>query len=187
MQYPEGFYAYLWLRPDGTPYYAGKGSGNRGFERSGHIVNPPKDKSRIIILVRSSEQAALDTEMELIRNWGRKDIGTGCLRNRTSGGEKYKRGPWTPERRAAQAERIRKQGLGGWNKGIPNPEFADRLKGNTWTRGKHTHSAEGNRRISAAKKGIPLSAEHCRNLSIAHKGKPWSAARRAAQEKRSTS
>ena len=81
------FYAYLWTREDGTPYYAGKGSGRRAFNSDGHNVRRPKDKSRISVFNRNSEQEALDTEMELIRNWGRKDIGTGLLHNRTDGGD----------------------------------------------------------------------------------------------------
>jgi hypothetical protein len=80
------FYAYLWLREDGTPYYVGKGCGYRAYTTHKHH-RPPKDRSRILILSRVSEQEAFDTELELIRNWGRKDIGTGCLHNHTDGGD----------------------------------------------------------------------------------------------------
>lgn len=79
-------YVYLWLRESGTPHYVGKGSGIRAFRKG-----CPKDRSRIIILNRSSSNDAFKTEMELIANWGRKDLKTGCLNNRTAGGEG---GPW---------------------------------------------------------------------------------------------
>lgn len=83
------FYSYLWLREDGTPYYVGKGVGNRAFvpHRMRHALRPPRNKNRILILSRSSEREAFETEKELIANWGRLDIGTGCLRNMTDGGE----------------------------------------------------------------------------------------------------
>jgi len=80
------FYAYLWLREDGTPYYAGKGKGRRAYAPHRHIY-PPVDTRRILIFNRDSEAKAFDTERELIWNWGRKDLGTGCLRNHTDGGE----------------------------------------------------------------------------------------------------
>lgn len=80
------FYSYLWLREDGTPWYAGKGSGKRAFKQHGFFY-PPKDRSLILIFPRASEAEAFATEIELIRNWGRKDLGTGCLHNHTDGGE----------------------------------------------------------------------------------------------------
>lgn len=83
---PDGFYAYMYLRENGTPYYIGKGKGRRAFNKS-HGVHRPSDMSRILIFSRESESAALETERELISNWGRLDNETGCLRNLTNGGE----------------------------------------------------------------------------------------------------
>lgn len=80
------FYSYLWLREDGTPWYAGKGSGKRAFKQHG-FFHPPKDKSLILIFPRANEAEAFVTEIELIRNWGRIDNCTGCLHNLTDGGE----------------------------------------------------------------------------------------------------
>jgi hypothetical protein len=75
------FYTYLWLREDGTPYYAGKGSGNRAFRRG----SPPTE--RVILQEHSSEQDAFEAEKQLISFYGRKDLGTGILRNMTDGGD----------------------------------------------------------------------------------------------------
>lgn len=85
------FYSYLWLREDGTPQYVGKGSGKRAFKQHG-FFHPPKDPALILIFPRATEAEAFATEIELIRNWGRLDIGTGCLYNRTPGGEDPPRG-----------------------------------------------------------------------------------------------
>lgn len=98
----------MYLRDDGTPYYVGKGIGYRAFHLN-HNVRVPKDKSCILIFERNSEQEALNTEQELISNWGRKDIGTGCLRNVTSGGEV---GPVGAVRTAEQRLKISQAGLG---------------------------------------------------------------------------
>lgn len=81
------FYAYVYLRSDGTPYYIGKGYGQRAYHKAAHNVHIPKEHSRILIFERNSEQEAFETEKELIFNWGRKDNNTGILRNLTDGGD----------------------------------------------------------------------------------------------------
>jgi hypothetical protein len=81
------FYTYLWLRYDGTPYYAGKGTGYRAFNRIGHSCAVPRNKENILLQPHESEADAFEAEKFLISFYGRIDLGTGCLRNLTDGGE----------------------------------------------------------------------------------------------------
>jgi group I intron endonuclease len=83
----NNFYTYAYLRQDRTPYYIGKGSGKRIYSKQ-RGVNAPKDKSRIIFLKKNlTEAEAFKHEVYMIAVLGRKNLGTGILRNLTNGGE----------------------------------------------------------------------------------------------------
>lgn len=81
------FYVYFYLREDLTPYYVGKGSGKR-YKSKNRLCNPPKDPHYIFMAKENlSEEDAFKWEIYYISYYGRKDIGTGILRNMTDGGD----------------------------------------------------------------------------------------------------
>jgi len=82
------YYTYAYLREDRTPYYIGKGKGGRAYKKGSRVFAPPKDKSRIIFLKQNlTEEEAFKHEIYMIAVFGRKDLGTGILHNRTNGGD----------------------------------------------------------------------------------------------------
>jgi len=84
---PNRFYTYAYLREDRTPYYIGKGSNDRAFN-SNRRLPVPKDKNRILFLKQNlTEEEAFKHEKYMIDVLGRKDLGTGILRNLTDGGD----------------------------------------------------------------------------------------------------
>ena len=94
MDNPCRFYVYAYLRSRsskfgvvGSPYYIGKGQTDRRFSKH-HNAKPPQDPANNVLLKEGlAETYALAEEIRLIKFYGRIDIGTGCLRNRTDGGD----------------------------------------------------------------------------------------------------
>jgi group I intron endonuclease len=82
------YYVYAYLREkDNTPYYIGKGKDNRAYSKQ-HRIKPPKDKFKIVFYQTNiKEDDAFELERAYIKLFGRKDLGTGILRNVTDGGE----------------------------------------------------------------------------------------------------
>jgi hypothetical protein len=120
------FYTYMWLREDGTPYYVGKGSKDRAYTKYNHRHNPPP-KDRIVLYAAKDETEAFENEIALIWYYGRKDLGLGCLRNFTDGGDGvsncHKGKPWSAARRAAHKPRV------AWNRGVsPSEETRKKIR-----------------------------------------------------------
>ena len=94
------YYVYAYLRPDGSPYYIGKGHKDRCYSknRARFSVKPLPDNSNIVFLEKNlSELGAFALERRYIAWYGRKDLETGILRNLTDGGDGIPGYKHTPE------------------------------------------------------------------------------------------
>jgi len=167
---PNRFYTYAYLREDKTPYYIGKGSGNRIYRKEGRPCNKPKDKTKIIFLKQNlTEEEAFRHEKYMIAVFGRKDLWTGILHNRTDGGEghsnpsletiekrvKHLRGKLRSEETKQKISNAKKGISNSWLKGIPRNE-------------------ETKQKISEATRGLLRNEEARIRISSALKGKPKS-------------
>lgn len=130
------FYTYIHYRPDGSPFYVGKGKGNRskiGTQRNRYyqfiIEKYGKDNITIEIINTDSEEAAFIKERSLIKQFS--ELGF-KLSNLTDGGE----------------------GTSGYK----HSEEANRK--NSLSHIGKLHTEETKRRISEAGKGRKLSPEH---------------------------
>jgi hypothetical protein len=191
---PNRFYTYAYLREDRTPYYIGKGKGKRAYRKyKGETIKPPKDKSRIIFLKQNLiEEEAFRHEIYMIAVFGRKDLGTGILYNRTDGGEgssgsvrseETKRKIGEANKGKTHTEEARKK-MSEVNKGKIfsekwKKEHSRKMKENNPFKGKN-HTEETKRKMSEKKKGNQVwlgrthSEETKAKLSGALKGRIFS-------------
>ena len=170
------FYTYLWLRQDGTPYYVGKGKGNRAYRKAGHTVPCPKDRTHILMQYWESEAEAFAMEKWWIALFGRKDNSTGILRNLTNGGENpphmlgnqhAKGAKHSVEANARKSERGRLRAQSQ----ATRDKLSRLKKGKTNGLEGRPKSEETKRKIREAHLGKKATEEAKRNMSEAHTGK----------------
>ena len=103
------YYTYAFLREDGTPYYIGKGSDRRILRKNGRPCNRPTDESRIIYLKKNlTEEESFKHEVYMISIFGRIDMRTGILYNKSDGGEGNTGHKHSLESRKRRSERLEK-------------------------------------------------------------------------------
>ena len=161
------FYVYAYLRADGTPYYIGKGTGTRIDDR--HTVKMPLPERRVMLFVGLTDEEAINREIALIALLGRKDKGTGILRNLTDGGEGTSGRVHSEETRAkmSAASKGQKQ----------SPEHVAKRVA---ARKGETVSTETRAKISAAQVGRKLPDSTRAKMSNSHRGKVKTAEHLAA-------
>ena len=185
---PPGYYVYLYLREDGTPYYCGKGSGQRAWSKD-RITSIPINPSLIVIVAYNLfELWAFGLERRFIRWYGRKDNNTGILDNLTDGGDGvsgldsavYKR---MAEKRIGVPLSLKwRNNISAGSKGVKKgPQSVAHIASVSKSLTGKTKSVAHRQNISAGSKGIkkPCSAEHAKSLSVAMKAS-WEK-RRAAK------
>lgn len=157
----KDFYVYAYIRSidsangkAGSPFYIGKGRGKRDIDT--HNVHIPH-RSKIIRLAENmTEPDAFQAEMFLIHLYGRVDRGTGCLRNRTDGGE----GPAGIIRSAQHRANL--------SIALKNMSLETRKK---FSEAQRNKSEQHRQRIAAALTGKKLSEEARRKISKANTGR----------------
>jgi len=155
----EMYYTYAYLREDGTPYYIGKGKGDRAYRKDGKPCATPKDKSKIIQLKTNlTEEEAFNHERYMIFILGRKDLGTGILLNKSDGGEGASGCIPSEETRKKRSVR-----MGGEN----NPSYGKRGKDSPSYGKKHTQETKD--KISKSLQGNVISEKT--RIKISEKNK----------------
>lgn len=184
----QRFFVYEWRRPNGEPFYVGKGCGRRDRLRARNnvILRRIIDKLEAIgcepIVVRVkenlTEREAFDLEKELIAKYGRLNNKTGILANFTDGGEGTSGRPHSDETK-------RKIGLVHAGKTLSPEHYAlllERVRNPTpETRAKMGASQTGRRHTPETKEKMRANngmqrPEVAAKVSAALRGKPKSEA-----------
>jgi hypothetical protein len=174
---PNRFYTYAYLREDRTPYYIGKGSYKRIYDKKGKPCGFPKDKTRIIFLKQNlTEEEAFKHEKYMIAVFGRKDLGTGILHNRTDGGDGTSGRKLTKEtKKKISKSNIGKKGSNGFLGKTHSEEtkktMSELKRGKPGPNKGKVFSEEVRKKMSEGKKGKLLSEEHKRKVGEAAKGR----------------
>ena len=196
---PNNFYVYVLFREDGTPFYIGKGRGQRWLQHEQARErgrNTPKaniikktiraigEVPKIKVAEGLSERDALFTEAALIAALGRKPLGP--LTNLSDGGEHGQTG-YTHTQEARAKMSIARKGRKHSAAHAQNIAASLRGKPHGTPRRKKPiteDDRERTRRMGLSNRGRKATAASRKKMSESRLGVKWSDAHRSAYEKR---
>ena len=172
-------YAYLHCRPDGTPFYVGKGTANRvkrthaRNKHYGHITTK-YGRGNILIgsLECSSDAIAFELEEGMIKCFRRMGVE---LANYNDGGEGFLQGniPWNKGKTDCFNDEARAKISASAKEQMNSPERREinrqAMLGNTYRKGS-THTSETIEKMRISSTGYKASDETKAKMSLAQKG-----------------
>ena len=172
-------YAYLHCRPDGTPFYVGKGTANRvkrthaRNKHYGHITTK-YGRGNILIgsLECSSDAIAFELEEGMIKCFRRMGVE---LANYNDGGEGFVQGniPWNKGKTDCFNDEARAKISASAKEQMNSPERREinrqAMLGNTYRKGS-THTSETIEKMRISSTGYKASDETKAKMSLAQKG-----------------
>ena len=181
MTMEKQFYTYLHCKPNGDPFYVGKGCGRRAHDfnqRSEYHKNVVSKYGRenihIFIFECASENQAFRDEIQQISQFKKEGY---KLINLTDGGEGPSGYVPTIEHRLIVAESNRKRICSDETR----KKLIEKNLGNTYNLGK-TRSEETKQKLSQASSGKTQSEESKQKISIANKGNKYCLGRQYSEE-----
>ena len=165
----NNYYTYAYLREDGTPYYIGKGRGKR-INNTTRTVNLPPKERRIFLKQNLTEKEAFKHEVYMIAVFGRKDLETGILRNKTNGGEGLSGKIFTDEHKKKIGKETKKK----WNNGCFNEQTYEKwrnaARGDKNNMYGKTHTEEAKEKIRKTHLGRTWNDERKLKKSLSMRG-----------------
>jgi len=157
---PKNHYVYAYLNDNNLPYYIGKGVDYRAWSKQ-HTVPIPNNDKIIIMESNLTEIGAFSLERFYIRWYGRKDLETGILLNKTDGGESFS------GKKSQEWKNNNSLKFMGDNNPMKRPEVREKISGKNHGMYGKTHSEEYKKRLKENRlaEGNPMYGKKRKDLS----------------------